>query len=197
MKQTDQVHWWVTLSLTCVVGCATPIDAPSAYTNEQFLCGAEQASEFNNQVERCREASLRDASCSGIVSLKGVVDSYQVVIDSTVARATYTDKSGKSDGIGGELSEVRLFGLSPYFAFRLTVFSKPLASGTREAPGVCRDLIGLFTLEARGGSDFVPMEFSSCDLKLRTPEEIWVAFSADLRIRGNLDGCFHVFPEAI
>jgi hypothetical protein len=191
------VGWWVTLLLTCVVGCASPIDAPSAYTSEQFLCGDEQAAEFDSQVERCREASLRDGSCSGIVSLKGSVDAQPIVIDSTAGKVTYVEKSGRSDGSGGELSELKVYARSPYFDFVLTLLSKPLDLGTGEAPGMCRDPTGFFSIEARGGSDFVPMYFSSCELKLRTPQEMRVVFSAQLRIRGNVDGCFHIFPEII
>jgi hypothetical protein len=197
MKQNDQACWWVTLSLTCVAGCATPIDAPSAYADQQFLCGAEKAAEFDHQVERCREASLRDGSCSGIVSLNGVLDTYQVVIDATVTQATYSEKTGKSDGSGGELSETRVLGHAPYFSFTLSVLSRPLDPGIQEAPGVCRDLRGFLAIEARGGNDNMPMYYSTCDLKLRTPQEIWMVFSADVRLRGNLEGCFHIFPKII
>jgi hypothetical protein len=191
------VRWWVTLPLTCVVGCAAPIEAPSAYTSERFLCGDEQAAEFDSQVEWCREASLRDGSCSGIVSLKGSVDSHPIVIDSTAGKVTYVEKSGRTDGRGGELSELKVYARSPYFAFGLTLLSQPLDLETPEVPGVCRDPTGFFSLEARGGSDFVPMYFLSCDLRLRTPQAMWVAFSANLRVRGNLDGCFYIFPELL
>jgi hypothetical protein len=195
MTQTDQVRWWVTLLLTCVAGCATPLDAPSAYTNEQFLCGAEQATEFDNQVERCREANLRDGSCSGIASLKGSLDSHSLVIDSTVSHAEHSDRSGKSDGNGGELTETRLLGRTPYFSFTLSVLGRPLDPGTQEASGVC--LRGFFAVEARGGNDNMPIYLSTCDLKLRTPREMWMVFSGDVRLRGNLDGCFYIFPEIL
>jgi hypothetical protein len=195
--RANPISWCIALSLICVVGCETPIDAPSAYTGEQFLCGDEQAAEFDSQVGRCREASLRDGSCSGIVSLKGAVDAQPIVIDSTAGKVTYVEKSGRSDGSGGELSELKVYARSPYFEFILTLLSKPLDLGTGEAPGMCRDPTGFFSIEARGGSDFVPMYFSSCELKLRTPQEMRVIFSAQLRNRGDLDGCFHIFPEII
>ena len=195
--RANPISWCIALSLICVVGCETPIDAPSAYTGEQFLCGDEQAAEFDGRVAQCREANLRDKSCAGFVSLKGDIDSRHVVVDSTVFDSTYLG-NGWVTSDGAILWQLNFKASSPYFAFRMTVSGMPLDEGTRELPGACRDNQGFLYVEVRGGSDLFPMYFSSCDLKLRTPEEeMRVAFSASLGGRGSATGCFHVFPTVM
>src|SRR5688500_13881476 len=115
-----------------VVGCAAPLEAPSAYTGERFLCGEEHAAEFAALSSTCRDAYLSDGSCEGFASLKGEFDAQPFVVDTPLFQSFY------------EFDETRPLtpltatarGRSPYFTFRLSL--EGLTNQTTESGTVCQ-----------------------------------------------------------
>jgi hypothetical protein len=94
--------------------CGDPIDAPSAFSAERCVCGPEHAAEFDALVEECRTLRQTDV-CGGVLSMRGSIDSEDVVMDARVSSATPFDWPG-DPGIARTLE---LLAASRYFNVKL------------------------------------------------------------------------------
>jgi hypothetical protein len=170
-----------------VAGCATPLEAPSAYTGERFLCGPEHAAEFAALSSACREAYLLDASCEGFASLRGEFEAQPFVVDTTLAQSFYEfDETLPTTPLS-----VNARGHSPYFTFRLSIDG--LTEETGESGAVCQapgaKLIGV---EVRGSSSQKTLSLKTCEIE-RLPDGIYFAVSATfVREAGSLDMCAYL-----
>jgi hypothetical protein len=177
---------WVGLT-----GCQEPIAAPSAFSEERYLCDAEHRAEFDAIVARCRDDHLRDASCSGIISFRGTIDSQEVVLDSPttmVVRPERITPGGiKTDGL-------RFWATAPYFEFRLTIAdtSAPSTQPSSDAGSIGSNF-DFIDLRARGGNYLTAWTNETRDIQLLTPSEVRFAFTTDLLRGGHLEGCLDIF----
>lgn len=177
---------WIALCSFGLVHCADPLEAPSAFSDERFLCDDSSRPEFDSQVARCRAARTRDPSaCSGVFSLRGVVDSEPVVIDSLISRAFYQNK--QLQGIAD--FQMVVVARSPYFSVNLDMISNDRTPPTSAALIASSYL----NLEARGGNYLSSLKNETYDLQVLTSSEARVWLSADLGRGGFIEGCFHAF----
>jgi hypothetical protein len=180
------VPLWIGLT-----GCADPISAPSAFSEERYLCDAEHLAEFDVIVAKCREAHLRDGSCSGFISFRGAVDSQPVVVDALTTRVVADDMPTTG---APAMHGVTLWASAPYFAFRLDILdaSAPLSGtpGGNDA-GTNRDFMNI---EVRGGNYLSAWISEKRDVQILTSDEVRIIFSTDLTRGGHLDGCLDVLP---
>jgi hypothetical protein len=178
------VPLWVGLT-----GCAAPISAPSAFSEERYLCDAEHLAEFDAIVAKCREAHLRDGSCSGYISLRGTIDSLTVVLDAPTSRVQFDDLPTPG---GMTPRGFTLWAFAPYFELRLDILDP---SATRiQTPdasdvGTNRDFMNL---EARGGNYLSAWVNETREIQILTNDEVKFSFSTDLTRGGHLDGCLDV-----
>jgi hypothetical protein len=186
----------------CLARCVEPIDAPSAFSSEHYLCDEEHAAEFDAQVERCRQDHLRDQSCAGVLSLRGVFDSQPVVLDERVVKATYSDQVQQN---GPTIRVMTINAIAPYFRVRFdSNFSVP-PEATKSGPvpdtdcslggGLSCGSTQILNLEARGGNYLSGLVSAVREIKLETLEEVRVKLSGGLARGGNIDACFHIFPQ--
>jgi hypothetical protein len=173
-----------------VLGCGAPLDAPSAYASERFLCAAEHAAEWDARVSACDESYSSDRSCPGVASLRGEIGGETFVTDEPLVRAVF-EYDATAPTSAGNLS---LRGRSPYFVFNLSadvaVETTP-GSPPRCLPGSS----GLFGLEVRGSSALRRTNFTTCEM-ISSDRGKDVTFSATFVVGGSLEGCAHFPPEA-
>src|ERR1051325_10183514 len=82
------------LGLACyavLTACVAPLQAPSAFEDEQSRGDPSHAEAWRARVESCRDAFAADGSCVGVISLRGIIDNENVVADSPVGRVAITD----------------------------------------------------------------------------------------------------------
>lgn len=178
--------------------CANPIDAPSAFSAERYLCGPEHAAEFEAFLQDCRTRGQSEV-CNGILSLRGTIDSEEVVIDTWVDRATPSDWPGDR----GTARAMELLAASAYFNIKLDVHYlavPPLTSYSGELPENCSAQPELtfapcmiLNLEARGGNFLSGVATSVRTIELETATEMRASFSGEFARGGHIDGCFHIF----
>jgi hypothetical protein len=194
----------VLFGLSCLPGCAQPIEAPSAFDGEHYLCDPENVTEFDALLENCR--GLSDP-CAGYMSVRGLIDSQLVIVDGPVSRATYIDLRPGAPEVGRALTlttsapyfelqfELRRFGIPPERSM-----SGPVCGLNAEA--AC-DLTGpegmsathFLNLVARGGNLFSVVTSQVREIQLETADEIRFAITADLARGGHVEACFDVFPQ--
>lgn len=183
-----------------LVACAERVDAPSAFTEEQYLCDAEHAAKFDEQVEECREAHLTDGSCAGIVSFQGVIESQPVVVDATLFKATSVDNRGPN---GSRSRSVGLKAYAPYFLFSLELEQLPVEGFPPLPPVPATANAGesnaraFINLEVRSANYLSSLVDEKRDIELGTTEEVRAAISGGLTRGGYIDLCFHAFPEPV
>lgn len=185
------------LGLLFLASCVSPLQAPSAFAGERYLCDDKGASEWEARIQDCRATDPLDGPCHGVISFRGVIDAQSVVVDSPVTRLIITD-APKNDGTVSR--DLFLYGLSPYFRFSFDFpgFSDPghSRSGFVVQSGACvQDFVtpcfaGVMNLEVRGGTLLTELSTLLQNVKIDTPEELRVTFSADLVVGGELTGCF-------
>jgi hypothetical protein len=180
---------WLYLALLPIGGCAAPLEAPSAYRDERYLCGPEHAAAFDAWASTCREDYLAGGSCLGIASMKGESSGEPFVIDSTLDRSYVPEYVHPT-----VLELLSPAGTSPYFDFRLSLTNLRLET-TAESSPVCRSDLSLFNLEARGGSINLVMKIETCEIERRS-EGLDVAFSASFVRGGFIDACMFLLPQA-
>ena len=178
-------------------GCVSPLQAPSAFSGERYLCDEKSAPEWEARLEACRATYAQDGSCLGVISMRGVIDAQSVVVDSPVTGLTITD-TPRSDGTISRA--VFITALSPYFRFSFDLpgfhdpghntsgFVQP-ASCTALA-GVVPCFAGVLNIEARGGTYLSELSTLLQNIKVDTADELRVAFAADIVRGGDLTGCF-------
>lgn len=192
-------HRWAPAIALCagVIGCADPIDAPSAFSGERYVCGPEHVAEFDALMEECR--TLRQTSvCRGVLSLRGSIDAQDVTVDAHVTSLSVSDWPGGDPEFARAIS---VLAGSPYFNIKLDMnylAVPPRASISGELPENCAltptssTTCMLLNLEARGGNYLVGMIHVVRTMELETAEEVRTSFSADLARGGHLEGCFQV-----
>jgi hypothetical protein len=173
-------------SLISLAGCASPLEAPSAYASERFLCEPQDSAEFDAQVSGCRESQLRDGSCVGFVSMKGNLDGQFFVTDAPLFEARYEYDETKPNVVRSVMIRAR----SPYFTFRFS--TENLTKETTESGTVCRTIgANLFNLEARGSSYNETLVFKDCELGPRA-DGFYFSFAANVVAGGNVDACTYL-----
>jgi hypothetical protein len=194
----------VIFGLSYLPGCAEPIQAPSAFDGERYLCDAENVIEFDALLDNCRGLS---EPCAGYTSVRGLIDSQLVIVDGPVSRATYIDLPPTDREVGRALT---LRTRAPYFelVFELRRFGIP-PERSRSGP-VCGlnaeaacDLTGpaggsatqFVDLEARGANFLSILTSQVREIQLETADELRFAITADLARGGHVEACFDVFPQ--
>jgi hypothetical protein len=204
VRTARAIGLWLAPCCLWLANCVAPLDAPSAFSAAPFLCDPGRAADFAAFVEPCRQEHLRDQSCAGVMSFKGVVDSQPIVVDAEVVKAVYMDRP-LDDGTVSRT--VTLRGFSPYFAFLIDLIDFLAPPGVSRSGPVantaCGSVVGgscssteLFNLEARGGNYLSALVNEVRDIRLQTADELRVGLTADLRRGGNLEVCFDVFPPS-
>jgi hypothetical protein len=178
----------LTISLSVgLTGCSEPISAPSAFSEERYLCDAEHLAELDAIVGECRGAHLRDGSCSGFVSFRGMIDSQAVVVDAPTSRVAFNSPVPGEAPVNG----FSLWARAPYFELRVSIVDASTAAvGTSEGSVSLFDFINL---EARGGNYLSAWVNETRDVQVLTPDEVRFTFSTDLKRGGHLEGCLDVF----
>jgi hypothetical protein len=171
--------------------CAEPIDAPSAFTEEQFLCDAEHIDAFNALVAACRDTRAQSGSCAGYLSFRGTVDSQPVVLDSVVT---------KVDNQFPVFQGVRQNGLivwssAPYFDIRFSLVDR-IKPGSLQLAAAGESNVDFVDIVARGGNYLTNWSNETRTIEIATEEELRFTFSTDLSRGGHLDGCLDIFPPA-
>jgi hypothetical protein len=113
-------------ALVSGAGCAAPLEAPSAYGEERYLCGQEHASEFDAWASACTEVYNASRSCLGVASMKGVSAGEPFAVDSNLV-ASYVPSDTPFMG----LEYISADGASPYFGFSLSLIPAHLAEPAR------------------------------------------------------------------
>jgi hypothetical protein len=178
--------------------CADPIDAPSAFSAERYVCGPEHAAEFDALVEECRV--LRQTSvCRGVLSFRGDIDSEDVTLDTRITSASIGDWPGGDPNFARTVS---VLASSPYFSIKLDMnylAVPPRRSVSGLLPDDCGSFEGLtvpcviFNFEARGGNYFSALLNVERVMELEQYPDLRVSFSGDLGRGGRVEGCFHTF----
>ncbi len=198
MRDVAQSGIWI-LSLVWLTACLSPLDAPSAFSDQVYLCGAENAALEDAALAQCRDT---DAQCEGVVSFRGTVDAQPVTVGSPITHSGITDV-GRADGTTSR--EIFVFGLAPYFTFSFDLpgFEAPpghTASGLFvPVEGVCSTMTNqtpcehpVLNLEARGGTYLSIINGLVRDIQIETADDLQVYFTGELARGGNVEGCFHL-----
>jgi hypothetical protein len=145
---------------------------------------------------QCRERYLRDRSCIGLVSFRGIIDAQPVVVDSLATRvqAPGTPLPGGQLDVG-----LGIWGHAPYFGFRFA-FGDParvsggsVGSAIMSTPAAVDSSADLLNIEARGGNYLATMINETREIQILDSDEIRFKFSADIVQGGRIDGCVDVF----
>jgi hypothetical protein len=188
---------WRILAATVLVGCAAPLEAPSAYVGERFLCRPEHAVEFDALVDDCRRADLRDGSCDGVASLKVDLTTQHAIIDSQLQIADYSPdpRDPIMRSLGGE-------GKSPYFNFHLSlgITTDSLSAGGETSPALeaCRrPPVGSSTIgfDVRGASDTLAFNMTSCEVS--DADGLRLTYGGDIVRGGTLEVCLFVLQTHV
>jgi hypothetical protein len=169
-----------------VAGCATPLEAPSAYSDERYLCEPQDSAEFDAQMVACRDTRLRGGSCAGFVSMRGEIGEQPFVVESPLFESFYIYDETKPNA----LQTLAVSAQAPYFNFRLT--SERVTRVTTDAGTICQTLgANLFTLEVRGSSHNQALIAKQCDFNRRA-DGLFYSFSARIALGGNLEACTYL-----
>ena len=187
----------ICLSAISLAGCAAPLNAPSAYEGERFLCGEEHANEFDALVAECLEANLRGGACEGVASVKVDLTSQHAVVDSPLTSANYGP-----DPRDPVMRAMGVRGVSPYFAYHvnmgITTASLTAGNVTSEADEICvRPPIGSSAvgIEVRGSSDTLAFRLTSCTVNAR--DGLRITFSGDIVRGGTMNACAYIVPRDV
>jgi hypothetical protein len=181
---------WILALGVCLAGCGDALHAPSAFSDERYLCDEDHRSEFDALVAECRVVYLRDRSCVGFVSFRGSIDLQPVVVGSKATRALIQDQMRGGGVVTHALS---VWTSSPYFGIRLLfVDASAPASGVIGEVGSASNS-DYINVEARGGNYLSTWTNETRAIEVLSPTEVRFTFSADLSKGGHLDGCLDVF----
>lgn len=186
------VRWrWLTALCVGVTHCADPISAPSAFSEQRYLCDAQHRAEFDALVSQCGEEHAKTGSCSGFISLRGTVDTQAIVVS---ARTTRVESVVRASDVDFMSRGLIMWAPAPYFVLRLGLVnsSMPIDVAT-DAAGVATTTDHI-NFEARGGNYLSSWVHETRNVEVLTPSETRLTFATDLARGGNLEGCFDVFP---
>ena len=181
------VHGLGILLVLAVSGCASAIDAPSAYETAKYLCDDAHRATWDAEVEACRDAHLSTQSCGGVISLRGVIDEQPVVVTLRAYDTVHSIDSLDDEGI--LVRATRAAGPTPYFGFNIV---HQFYLDGRD--GVPSGQTSNMTLEARGGNYLVGFNATSQSIEVLKDDEVAFRLTAKLSRGGNIEGCFHLFP---
>ena len=102
-----------------LVACAEPLDAPSAYDDQVYVCGEDAVATREAKSVECRS----EDDCAGWVSLRGTLQDQPVTVGSPL-RSVHLDASDVP-GAGLVRDSIELSADSPYFSLRLTFTALP------------------------------------------------------------------------
>jgi hypothetical protein len=175
-----------------LVHCAEPLRAPSAFSEERYLC---DSGVFDAYVDECHADYLRGGTCHGWVSFRGTIDTQRVVVDSPATRII---PAGPRLPDGRPSSGMQVYGTAPYFDFRLSIIDpeKPGdgSVGPEEVSGVAMNTtVDYINVEARGGNYLASWINETRQLQILTADEVRFTFVADLLRGGHIEGCLDVF----
>ena len=192
---------WV-LPLVWLTACVSPLEAPSAFNDQIYLCGAENAAVRDTALSRCRDT---DAACRGVVSFRGTIDAQPVTVGGRLTHARVTDV-GRADGTTSR--DIVLYGQAPYFTFSLDLpgFEAPpahTASGLfvpgNTSVGSCSTQANqtdcenaVLNLEARGGTYLSLIYTLVRNIQIETADDLRVEITGSLARGGSVEGCFHL-----
>jgi len=184
----DRVRWLVPCLLV-LTGCVAPVDAPSAFSTEHYLCEGENLALFDAMVEQCRDEMHQGAPCAGVMSLRGVVDSQAVVADSRVTRVFFADEP---TGNGNRMRAIDVTGVAPYFSMRITLYGFEADEGRVPALPLAppRDVVNF---EARGANYLSQIVDQIRVVEVNERDEMRAKVSGRLTRGGTVDMCFHLF----
>jgi len=172
------------------VRCAAPLEAPSAFESERFLCGEENRAEFEALLDACHADHSANASgCQGVLSMRGDIDSQAVVLDASVSRINY----GINHVLGTIPTRFVVYFEAPYFTGRLDMQPESTEEGP-VAGGLSSSTY--LNLEARGGNYLSSVEQPSYAFELQTLDEVRGSLSGELGRGGFIETCFHLFPPS-
>jgi hypothetical protein len=166
--------------------CVEPLDAPSAYAEQRYLCTEAYASERAAVVERCREAYLRDRSCGGLVNFIGNIQSIPLVVESLASSASFEYRVSDTGVL--ELN-MHAEGRTPYFEYTTKISN--LLDGDRITTTTTGNDLRLNSLNATYRAQIRKFTFQ---LQLDTPDELAYTLSTRMTTNDTLEGCFHLFP---
>src|SRR5690349_13405905 len=101
MTRSGAAIRWTSAWFMSLAACASPLDAPSAYIGERFLCTPENAAEFQALSSMCRETYLLDGSCAGFASMKGQLGGQPFVVDGPLVDAFYVYDAAHPTTVSG------------------------------------------------------------------------------------------------
>lgn len=171
-------------------GCSDPLDAPSGYQDQAFLCAADAQAAREDKTRACNA----DAACSGWVSFSGTLQGQPVTVSSDLGSVRLD--AVKAPGVGLVREALTVHAESPYFALRWVFSALPPLEATSEVLALPISISAVdgsvhSALRLEGGGTSV--EFSGRDGQLLTS---WTAQeqSGDAHVNlgsGNvIDGCF-------
>jgi len=171
------------------LSCAAPLDAPSAYTGERFLCAPEHAAEWDAHVSACSAQYRTDRSCPGVTSIRGELNGEIFVADSRVSIASYEYDPTKPTSLG----YTRFDGASPYFKFGWSTEGLTMET----TPPLCPAAgTSLFEMAARGSSNLQRMNFDSCEFT-RSTSGLYLAYRARFTVGGFVEGCAQLTADPL
>jgi len=197
------------VGLPCLIHCVAPIDAPSAFSEESYLCDAAHIAEFDAHVEECRLEWAIDRSCAGYMSFRGIADLQAIVLDGRVSSATFV-AAGQTEEPGRQFT---LTADAPYFEFvlKLNHFGIPpeksksgyICDLNASAPDdICASSLQagqtsgeVLNLEARGGNLLALLTSQWREIEIETADELRLTLTANLARGGQIEGCIDVFPS--
>jgi hypothetical protein len=175
-----------------LVNCAEPLRAPSAFSEERFLCDTP---DFAALMAECRDGYLRDGSCLGWLSFHGTIDAQQVVVDSP---ATKVIPAGPPAATGVPDTGMQVYGSAPYFNFRISIHDpampSPASAGSGGGAGaIAMSNVDFMNIEARGGNYLASWVHETRQVQIVAADEVGFSFATDLLRGGHIEGCLNVF----
>ena len=191
-----------------VSGCIDGFDASNAYDDQEFLCGEENAEEWDRRVMDCAE---RADTCGGVLSFEGTLESQPVTIDTDLVRSTFKYVQAAVNEVL-HLEAVDVVGATPYFtlSFKLESIGNPppqqqaervlvidQAARSKESPLL--DKIASVAVRLTAGGDSVSLggRTDSGEVILTTQNFITLVgeFHGEFGAEGNeVTGCFQLVP---
>jgi hypothetical protein len=194
--------------LVAIAGCAMPVENPSVYDAQRFLCAEEHDGALRDAIEDCRNDFERDESCAGVLSFAGELEGEPITVESRLLSSEFIDQ--RLDGEGSEIrQELKLSGRSPYFHFTLSWLDlggdltggadeRTLRFGAAPDPDEAfqDDRVRASLRMTVGGESraFTPREGELTTERQRLDEHS-AEFSADFAPGEYLEGCFHAFAS--
>ena len=175
-----------------LVHCADPLRAPSAFSEERFLCDTPDLVAL---MAECHDDYMRDGSCLGWLSFHGTIDAQPVVVDSPAIRVI---PAGPPAASGVPDVGMQVYGSAPTFNFRLSVHdpAKPAAASVGPGGGagaIAMSNVDFMNIEARGGNYLASWVNETRQLHILTADEVGFSFATDFLRGGHIEGCLDVF----